>query len=47
LFSAAGEDAVADDCAGVTAGLREVILSGTKGHRYVKVLAWNGIDPEG
>ena len=26
--------------------LRQVILSGTKGHRHVKVPAWNGIDPE-
>ncbi len=27
--------------------LREVILGGTKGHRTVRVPAWNGIDPEG
>jgi hypothetical protein len=26
--------------------LRKVILGGTKGHRTVKVPAWNGIDPE-
>jgi hypothetical protein len=26
--------------------LREVIISGTKGHRHVTVPAWNGIDPE-
>jgi hypothetical protein len=23
-----------------------VIISGTRGHRHVKVPAWNGIDPE-
>jgi hypothetical protein len=27
--------------------LRKVILTGTKGHRHVKVPAWHGIDPEG
>jgi len=27
--------------------LRRVIISGTRGHRHVKVPAWNGIDPEG
>lgn len=27
--------------------LRQVILGGTKGHRTVRVPAWNGIDPEG
>jgi hypothetical protein len=26
--------------------LRQVIISGTRGHRHVKVPAWNGIDPE-
>ena len=26
--------------------LRKVIISGTRGHRHVKVPAWNGIDPE-
>lgn len=30
-----------------SASLREVILGGTKGHRTVRVPAWNGIDPEG
>jgi hypothetical protein len=24
-----------------------VIISGARGHRHVKVPAWNGIDPEG
>jgi hypothetical protein len=28
------------------ATLRRVIISGTRGHRHVKVPAWNGIDPE-
>jgi hypothetical protein len=28
------------------AALRRVIISGTRGHRHVKVPAWNGIDPE-
>jgi Lysyl oxidase len=27
--------------------VRKVIISGTRGHRHVKVPAWNGIDPEG
>jgi hypothetical protein len=27
--------------------LRKIILGGTKGHRTVRVPAWNGIDPEG
>jgi len=27
--------------------LRKVIINGTRGHRHVKVPAWNGIDPEG
>jgi hypothetical protein len=27
--------------------LRKVIISGTRGHRHVKVPAWNRIDPEG
>ena len=27
--------------------VRKVILSGTRGHRHVKVPAWNGLDPEG
>ena len=26
--------------------VRKVIISGTRGHRHVKVPAWNGIDPE-
>jgi hypothetical protein len=26
--------------------VRKVIISGTKGHRHVKVPAWNGLDPE-
>ena len=26
--------------------LRQVIITGTRGHRHVKVPAWNGIDPE-
>jgi hypothetical protein len=26
--------------------LRKVILGGTRGHRTVKVPAWQGIDPE-
>ena len=27
--------------------VRKVIISGTKGHRHVRVPAWNGLDPEG
>jgi flagellar hook assembly protein FlgD len=27
--------------------VRKVIISGSRGHRHVKVPAWNGIDPEG